>query len=262
MNQNQKKVDYKIAIPSYRRLNILKEQTLRVLKEYEIPTENITIFLFDDFDFDKYSLHLPDYKFIKTDIEDLAQRLNYITDYYNEGDYVIIMEDDIQMIKCLNILGDKTEKMSDLEAHFTDAYNTLKNPQSPSYLWGIAPTDNSYFMKPHTSNDFKFCIGVMFGYIVRKLKELCVSISYRQDFERSIIYWIKDNSIVRYNNVSVKTKYRGESGLGNGIGREIKEMEASEQLIKKYPEYVRFNKKRGGTEVQLIKNKNRDLHKK
>ena len=39
-------------------------------------------------------------------------------------------------------------------------------------------------------------------------------------------------------------------------------MEASEQLIKKYPEYVRFNKRRGGTEVQLIKIKNRDLQKK
>jgi len=259
MNQNQNQRPYKIAIPSYRRKDILKTQTLKVLEEYEIPKECITIFLYDEKDYNEYSELLPDYNFIKSDIEDLAQRLNYITDYYNEGDYVIIMEDDIQMIKML--FGNVCGKIVDLHNHFIDAYETLTNPQIKGYLWGISPTDNSYFMKPQTSEDFKFCIGVMFGYIVRKLKELNVSISYRQDFERSIIYWIKDKGIVRYNNICVKTKYRNKSGLGNGIGREVKEMEASKQLIEKYPEYVRFNKRRGGTEVQLIKNKKRDLQK-
>ena len=41
-------IDYKIAIPSYKRPEVIKQKTLRVLNEYKIPKERITIFVADE----------------------------------------------------------------------------------------------------------------------------------------------------------------------------------------------------------------------
>jgi len=38
-------IDYKIAIPSYKRHNTIKEKTLRLLDEYNIDKNKITVFV-------------------------------------------------------------------------------------------------------------------------------------------------------------------------------------------------------------------------
>ena len=249
-------VKYNVAIPSYRRLDVLEKKTLKTLSAGGVPKSAITIFLYDDVDFLEYSKKLKGYKIIKTGIEDLAKRLNYISEYYAKGDYVILCEDDIRGLMKLKD-AKKLEELNDIDGFFKGAYNHLN--QNKCYLWGVSPSDNPYFMKKEITTDFKFIIGVLFGYINRKTKDLDVDISYRQDFQRSILYWIKDKKILRFNGITFKTTYRAKGGLGKlAEGRVEKERLASEELINRFPQYIRLNKRRnknGGSEVQIVKPK-------
>jgi hypothetical protein len=98
---------------------------------------------------------------------------------------------------------------------------------------------------------------VCYGVIVRKDKDLDVSITYKCDFERSILYHKKDGGMIRFNAVGVKTNFRALGGLGNDKknNRLDKELEAVKEMIKKYPDYVYQNPKKS-REIKFKKIKN------
>ena len=219
----------KIAIPSYNRPKILIEKTLRLLLDSGVDMYDIDLFLYDTDQQEIYEKEIMD-KFgynrinvITTDILDLGQRLNYIlNEYYDEDEEVLLIEDDIMSI------------------------NT-----------NLSPTKNEFFHKEGYSTNFKFIIGVLYGVIVRKDKDLDVSITYKCDFERTILYHKKDGGMVRFNDVGVNTTFRAVGGLGNDKKNQRldKELIAVKQMIEKYPDYVYQNPKKE-REIKLKKIKN------
>jgi hypothetical protein len=232
----------KIAIPSYNRAKLLVDKTLKLLKDFD----NIDLFLYDKEQKEIYEAEIDNEKvnIIITDILDLGERLNYIlNEYYDEGEEVLLIEDDIAYIN------------TDLLKLCKDGFRLCK--EYNLYLWGISPTNNSYFHKEGYSTDFKFIIGVCYGVIVRKDKDLDVSITYKCDFERSILYHKKDGGMIRFNAVGVKTNFRALGGLGNDKknNRLDKELEAVKEMIKKYPDYVYQNPKKS-REIKFKKIKN------
>ena len=69
---------------------------------------------------------------------------------------------------------------------------------------------------------------------------------------QSILYYLMDGGVIRYNNVTIKTKFHAEGGLGKTDGRFEANKHAAEYLVKKYPELVSiFHRKNGMTEVKL-----------
>lgn len=232
----------KIAIPSYNRAKLLVNKTLKLLKDFD----NIDLFLYDKEQKEIYEAEIDNDKvnIIITDILDLGDRLNYIlNDYYDEGEEVLLIEDDIMDIN------------TDLSKLCEDGFRLCK--EHNLYLWGISPTNNSFFHKEGYSTDFKFIIGVLYGVIVRKDKDLDVTITYKCDFERSILYHKKDGGMIRFNGVGVKTNFRALGGLGNDKKNQrlTKELEAVKQMIEKYPDYVYQNPKKE-REIKFKKIKN------
>ena len=232
----------KIAIPSYNRAKLLVDKTLKLLKDFD----NIDLFLYDKEQKEIYEAEIDNDKvnIIITDILDLGSRLNYIlNEYYDEGEEVLLIEDDIMDIN------------TDLSKLCEDGFRLCK--EHNLYLWGISPTNNSFFHKEGYSTDFKFIIGVLYGVIVRKDKDLDVSITYKCDFERSILYHKKDGGMIRFNDVGVKTNFRALGGLGNDKKNQrlTKELEAVKQMIQKYPDYVYQNPKKE-REIKFKKIKN------
>tara|TARA_R110000737_G_scaffold144891_1_gene175020 strand:- start:511 stop:1065 length:555 start_codon:yes stop_codon:yes gene_type:complete len=181
---------------------------------------------------------------IVTDILDLGERLNYIlNEYYDEGEEVLLIEDDIMGIN------------TDLLELCKSGFNLCK--EHNLYLWGISPTKNEFFHKEGYSTNFKFIIGVLYGVIVRKDKDLDVTITYKCDFERTILYHKKDGGMLRFNDVGVNTTFRAIGGLGNDKknNRIDKELEAVRDMIEKYPDYVYQNpKKEREIKFKRIKN--------
>ena len=122
------------------------------------------------------------------------------------------------------------------------------------YIWGVYPVRNAFFMKQSITTDLRFIVGVFFGYINRKLKKLEPSIKAegKEDYETTILYYKLDGGVLRFNNVTTKTKYIADGGLGKERFEINKH--AAEYLKSTYPEIITiFHRKTGMTEVKLAK---------
>ena len=240
----------RIAIPSYNREKILCRKTLKLLMHpyFGIEQFDIDLFLFDNNQNELYDAEIlkvfGEHKvnIIVSDILDLGQRLNYIlNEYYDEGEEVLLIEDDILSVN-KNLIEVSKE-----------GFRLLK--ENNLFIWGISPTNSKLYHKEGYTTNFKFIIGVLYGVIVRKDPDLNVSITYKCDFERSILYHKKDGGMVRFNDVCVNTTYRALGGLGNDNknGRKEKEINAVNRMIEKYPNYCYKNKNKE-REIKLFRN--------
>ena len=124
--------------------------------------------------------------------------------------------------------------------------------------WGPYPIDNPFFMKPtqpdksHVSTDLKFVMGGFNGVVNNKAAEVR-TISDKEDYERTIKYYLADGGVIRFNNISCSTRcYKGMGGIQFNGKKKTSKINA-EILIKKYPDLVTLNESRksGFVEVRL-----------
>lgn len=242
--------NYVVAIPSYNRVDEVIHKTLHTLKEANIPKSKIYVFVANKQQYKLYEESVPKqlYGHLIIGKKGIVHQRKFITTYFPEGQYVISMDDDIE---CFEILHkDKLIKLTNLHGLFMDAYRKMKAEHL--YLWGVYPVRNPFYMYEKTTDDLRFIIGVVFGYIVRHDKSLLVSLQSesKDDYEQTILYYKKDGGVIRYNNITTKTKLGAPGGLGTN--RMDKSRRAAEYLVKTYPDIVSRNDRQNGTpEVKL-----------
>ena len=124
------------------------------------------------------------------------------------------------------------------------------------HLWGVYPTPNCLWMKEdNITTDLRFCIGVFYGYINRHDSSLYPKTELKEDSEISILHYLKDDGICRFNNISFKTKFLAPGGCGTDRFEGYKK--AQEYLCEKYPDYCKPKFRKDGTpEIFLRKKKN------
>jgi len=241
-----------VAIPSYNRVNELIRKTLKTLKEGNIKKSHIYIFVANKEQYNLYENEVPKSLYNKIVIgkKGIANQRIFISDYFPVNQYIISMDDDIE--KVLYKKGDKLVQIHDLNPLFKDAYKLLK--KSGLYIWGIYPVTNPFFMKQEVSFGLKFIIGVMHGYINRHISKLRPSklSETKEDFEQSILYYLHDGGVVRFNNITTKTKFNAPGGLGTD--RHDRNKSAAEYLKRKYPDIITvFTRNNGTYEVRLTR---------
>ena len=103
-----------------------------------------------------------------------------------------------------------------------------------------------------------YIVGAFYGIINRpKLKSIQLEITkengQKEDVERTIKYYIQDGKVLRFNKIGFTTKYYGkEGGLGTFEARLAPMKEASERLLKEYPEFGKVTTRPSGmTEFTL-----------
>lgn len=81
---------------------------------------------------------------------------------------------------------------------------------------------------------------MLHGYINRHDPKLRPSpkSDQKEDVEMSILYFIKDGGVLRYNNVGAKTKFHAPGGLGKTSERIEANRKAADYLAAKYPQYA------------------------
>ena len=254
-------MDFVIAIPSYKRAETLKKKTLRVLQEQNIDKEKIFIFVANQEEYDIYVKTLPEYynKIIIGQVG-MANIRNVITNYFDEDKYIFSMDDDINYF--VKLTKEKTketkqesEKFSpgDLEKFIIDGFRECEKKNFN--LFGIYPVDNSYFMKDRITYDLRYIIGSCWGCINKKI---LITQQYKEDFERTIKYYIQDKGVIRFENISLSSCYYKEPGGMQVERTKALELEGCYKLVEKYPNLCSLNlkKKSGFAEVRL-KDKNK-----
>ncbi len=249
--EDEKELDYIIAIPSFNRPKELKKKTLALLKRYNIPKEKIMIFVANNEEYEVYKALLdPEtYRDLQVGEAGLTKQRIFISNFFKEGANIVSMDDDLEEI--LVKVDDKNKKpIEDLEKWIKESFELCI--QDNCYLWGVYPVNNPYFMKDNITKDLRFIIGCIYGYINRHDKDLHPKTKVKEDYERTILYYLKDKKVMRFNNITMKTKFMAVGGLG--ADRYEKSIEAQNYLKETYPTIIKpFFRKNGFPEVKLLK---------
>lgn len=246
-------MSYVIAIPTYNRENTIVSKTLKTLKDGGIDPTKIYIFVADTEQLNKYGFVPKElYNEIVVGVLGICEQRKFIANYFPENQYIVSVDDDVDEL--LMLKDDELIKVENLDEFFMDAYKLMEKEKL--FIWGVYPVNNAFFMKDKITTDLKFIVGVLFGFINRKLKTLEPSpeIQVKEDYELSILYYKLDGGVIRYNNVTAKTKYYAIGGCGKD---RLERNEISAKFLQqKYPDLVSiFHRKNGNAEIKLKRKK-------
>ena len=118
--------DYIIAIPSYNRVNEIVSKTLTTLQQANIHRNNILIFVANDEQYKLYTNRVPTDLYHKIVIGEkgITNQRNFISHYFEEGTYVISMDDDVEQFD--ELVDNKLIKKTNLHEFFMYAHHCLK----------------------------------------------------------------------------------------------------------------------------------------
>jgi hypothetical protein len=250
--------DYVIVIPSYKRAETLRDKSLALLKGYGIEPERIYVFVANKEEEKIYkdTLKPGTYGKIVVGVPKIGPQRNFIADYFPVGKPMVQMDDDISELIEYSPGAKRNEtKLKSLKGLIERGFSTCK--EAGATLWGIYPVANGYFMKKGHTTDLKFVIGCFNGCFnpgTKGPKGVKLELEMdKEDYERSIRFYLRDGSVVRFRDVAPKTAYYTEKG-GNQEYRTMQTvMAGAKKIVKMFPKLCTLNltKKSGYPEVRL-----------
>ena len=232
---------WRIAIPSYQREQILKDKTLALLERHEIPSDRIDIFVANQEEYQRYQDVLPSYNIIIGALGITAIR-NFITNYYVLEQPIVQMDDDIDEI--YELTDDELKPTEDIGSIINRGFALCIAHKKN--LWGVYPIKNKFFMRGMNdySTGLAFIIGQFFGYYNQHIP---VSLTFKEDYERSLLYAVKDTGVIRLKNVCCKSSMGRKGGIGVKVKDRVEPSIAEiNKLIEMFGPLVRHNPKRRG----------------
>ena len=238
-------MEYVIAIPTLSRPCALKRKTLRLLESYKIPKHSIYVFVIDS-EYEIYKSIIGTEYNLVCGVCGIANQRNYISNYFAFDSYILSMDDDIENVMFLD--NTKLTNVNSLTSIISFVINTMDSAEVN--LAGVYPVANPFYMKDTVSTDLRFCIG---GFYIFKNKKLMVDTATesKEDYALNIKYFIHDGSILRFNNLTFKSKKHACGGLGKD--RSAMNAYAAAYLTNKYPSVCVY-KKDSVTEIRLKRN--------
>lgn len=232
------KQSYVIAIPSYKRAKTLKEKTLSVLADHNIDPKIVTVFVANQAEYDVYKAELADTAYGENIVigrEGLGPVRNFIAqEYYPEGQYIVNMDDDLQMVQ-KKISEQKLGPVDSLfEEVIKPGFEALEETPG-AHLWGIYAAANAFFMKERVAKGLYYVIGSMWGHINRHSEDLILTLEDKEDFERSLQYYEKDGVVCRLDNITVKSAYYKEQGGMQETRTSERITKSAENLVDRFP---------------------------
>ena len=270
---------YVVAIPTYKRAETISKNSLGVLNKRGIQKSRVYLFVANLAEKKIYQQQVESHLYGHIIVGKLGLRnqRNFITQYFKEGQMIVEMDDDIGEIYRLQAGKEKKDnkllELTNLDHFFKDAFHRLLShttslekskyswnkrggAQKPqAHLWGIYPVDNPYFMQSRITDDLRFIVGPLWGKINRHAKNFKLTIDEKEDVERTLQHYVKDGSVFRFNNVTIKTTYYKTKGgmQSENKDRQKEALTSAKYLVKKYPSLTTLylKKKSGHPEVRL-----------
>ena len=218
----------KVVIQSYKRVDLLRRKTYKLLKKYGVDDKDIYIFVAPQ-EMDEYKEAFPDTNIVRS-YDDFMKTRKHTLTYFKTGTKFLQMDDDITSI--VKLSGDKTKPITSLKKLYDLVFKTLD--KTGLRIAGLYPTPNPLWMakqKPITT-DLRFLYdSVIFINVDNKILP---SIAAKEDYEMSILYYKKYGGVVRFNHYSFRASYTG----GEGGRDRSKDKIDSDRFIKKYGDFI------------------------
>ena len=250
----------KICIASYERYETINDKSLGLLFNYGFFPEEIDLFVANKEQYDKYKSVVHEDINIIIAVKGLKKVREFIFNYYDQGEKLLCLDDDIEEIRELYYDNHKKEKLKPVE-NLKEIIDKGFDEciKGPFKLWGLYPVKGNPFWMSNSkeiTTDYKFIIGNFFGCInCKDMNE--INVSNIDDYERSIRSYILYGGSVRLNHYSAKTNFKLNSGGAQcDTERDIKIKIDYDILMNKYPEYISLRIKKDGLNPILKKKKN------
>ena len=249
-------MNFRVAIPSISRADTITKKTLNYLKQTDIDMSKVDIFLSNPNEEQSYRENLKDYpvNIIISNTNHVNTQRNFIVNYYKEDDLILGIDDDIDMV-AMKVDDKNTTQLNSLTDFVEQAFTISLDRKID--MWGVNPVINPYFMKNNVTFNLKYIVACFYGWRNNHEEKAYVSTNPeygKEDFERSIRYYIADGGVTRFNYVAPKTKYYSEKGGIQNYRTVEYEEKAVQWLLKTFPMFCKRNTKSKGKypEVRLI----------
>jgi hypothetical protein len=250
-------MDYLIAIPSYDRVDVLRNKTIALLESNDIPKESVYIFVAPN-DQQKYTDAFPGYNIVVADCKGILQTRNFITRYFPEGQKLVHFDDDIESV-LEKVTDDKTDGTMvpvNLKEFIATGFADIESRGLS--MFGINPVANPFFMSRKISTDLRYVVAAFRGVINHH--DIVLSYSdQKEDVENTIRAYIRDGGVLRYNYITVKTKWYAPGGIvsqsANGSIKARKELSkaAVDMLVAAFPAYGTCKQRKSGIYEFVLK---------
>lgn len=237
----------KYIIPSYKRPKVVRDKTLNYLSKHNIKKQDIYLVLRNDDPLrEDYETLGDEYNMVWTDVKGIGKTHNFITETFDEGDWICEIDDDL--VDCIDKERQSITNFGDM----IENHRFIMDDQNISY-GGFYSVANPYFMSK-SKNEYTMNLKYMLGILrVRKIcKDIVLETDYSEDFENCIKHYLRDGAILKNNWIAGKTTNYAKGGC-NGDGRNIEsEKKDKEFLADKYPDNCKlFQRKNGRWDLRL-----------
>ena len=260
------RMNYRIAIPSYNRSDILFEKTLSYLKECGVDNSIIDVFVANEEEYEIYKEKIPReyYGNLIIGLEKLYRQRNFITNYYPNNQPLVCLDDDVTELRVLGKDGELRKVIDDFKSIVEYGFHLMRKHSTT--LCGIYAVDNPFFMNKTLSVGLYFCVGVFYLTFNDKSQNMQLTITNKDDYERTIKTYLKRGKVIRFDNITVKTNYYTERGGLQATDERTSEeiYKAGKYLIRKYPQLceentgrkgkyfeIKFRKQKGNKKIKL-----------
>ena len=241
------------AIPSLGRSLGISDQTLKTLKNLDVPESSIYVFVVEEEEH-LYKENVP------TDINVVVGELGvgnqrtFINNYFETGTRCVIMDDDVQIIvkseNKVRVLEEPLLPLIDKAFQLCDEVGAK--------MWGVCNTTNGFFMNHSSVFGLRMPYGAFSGEYAQD-PDTQSRLPHSEDMEKGIKHYLKYGGYVRFNDVGVKQTRYADGGVNQVCGGKEKRMEVykecSDYMIKTYPDLVKPSGKedpsKGLTKIKL-----------
>ena len=236
------------AIPSKKRSHILEQHTLPFLYRHNIPKEDIYIFVSShkdeiEDDYLEYLNKFCEYNVIMAE-DGIAGVHNFITNYFDEGEQIILIDDDIEDLKHIEDFD------TDLKQVLLKAFTTLKRTGKRYFGFYAFKWEREQKRLKYATEGLCYILGCLVGVINDKTCIIPAAVQYKEDVFR-VLHFYKNSGTIRYNKFYIKTKYyRKDGGLATTRTNE-NEKDSANALAALYPEYISAYQKKDKTQFRF-----------
>lgn len=251
-------MDYVIAIPSYKRYEVLKKETLKTLENLKADKNKIHIFVANEEEKEKYINSIGNEYKIIVGVKGISSQRKFYHNYFPEGTRIISLDDDIAELLELkeNELIPTTMTLDDIAKI---GFTTCEKEYSK--LWGICPTMNYFFMKNELTIGLRFiCANFMGSYAGDWIftDENRRMTPTGEDHHSTLRAFTKYGSVVRLEWLCPKTKYFASGGIDasvveEGLTRAERHSQELTWVQSQFPELSKLKTKEGYVKTLRLK---------
>lgn len=246
-------LDYRIAIPSYKRPEILKKATLATLERYGVDPTRITIFVANEAEREAYEAVLGHSYAIVVGVIGKVHQQRFYHRWYPTGTPLLNLDDDLYNIR--QKIGEKLEDYTGTIDEIVKIGFQICE-ESGAKLWGINPVSNGFFMGDYAVIGLRYICGNVYGNyagdpaIIGEDREYDGSSG--DDYETTLRSWVQNGRVARIEWLCPVTKYFAGGGIdaelkSRGIeDRQIDHKIALENIATRYPMLATVYTKAGG----------------